>query len=141
MAIRDLIPWSRSRRQVTVHPSEEFNPFLTLHLEMNRLFDDVFRGFDLARFGASRLVDRVIGWPNIEVSETDKELTVFNVDVSPPAKQVLDKTNIYAVRDNTTWKHPPEAVQLSKQDLADVISYIRYVAFGDVRPVTAEDLE
>src|SRR5262245_53304446 len=36
------------------------------------------------------------------VSETDKELTVFNLDVTPPAKQVLDKANIYAVRDNTT---------------------------------------
>ena len=76
MAIRDLIPWSRSRRQVTVHPSEEFNPLLTLHLEINRLFDDVFRGFDLARFGASRLFDRVIGWPSIEVSETDKEMRI-----------------------------------------------------------------
>jgi len=61
---------------VTVHPSEEFNPLLTLHLEINRLFDDVFRGFDLARFGAGRLFDRVIGWPNVEVSETDKEMRI-----------------------------------------------------------------
>jgi HSP20 family protein len=76
VAIRDLIPWSR-RREVTVRPAEEFNPFLTLHREMTRLFDDVFRGFDLAPFGANRLFDRAAGWPNIEFSETDKEVRII----------------------------------------------------------------
>jgi HSP20 family protein len=76
MAMRDLIPWNRSR-DVTVRRGEEFNPFLTLHREMNRLFDDVFRGFDVAPFGAGdRFFDRAMGWPNIEVSETDKEVKV-----------------------------------------------------------------
>ena len=51
MAVRDLIPWRRGR-DVTVRRGEETNPFLTLHREMNRLFDDVFRGFDLAPFAA-----------------------------------------------------------------------------------------
>jgi HSP20 family protein len=60
---------------VSVRRGED-NPFLTLHREMNRLFDDVFRGFDLAPFGSDRLSDRVAGWPNIEVSETDKEIKV-----------------------------------------------------------------
>ena len=47
MNMRDLIPWNRGRG-VTVRRSEDANPFLTLHREMNRVFDDVFRGFDLA---------------------------------------------------------------------------------------------
>jgi HSP20 family protein len=76
MAMRDLIPWSRGR-DVAVRRGEEDNPFLTLHREMNRLFDDVFRGFDLAPFGtADRLFDRAGGWPSIEVSETDTEVKV-----------------------------------------------------------------
>jgi HSP20 family protein len=75
MAIRDLIPWNRGR-EVSVRRSEETNPFLTLHREMNRLFDDVFRGFDLAPFGNDRFSDRAMGWPNIEVSETDKEVQI-----------------------------------------------------------------
>jgi HSP20 family protein len=58
-----------------VRRGEEFNPFLTLHREMNRVFDDVFRGFDLAPFGADRLPGGM-GWPKIEVSETDKEVKV-----------------------------------------------------------------
>jgi HSP20 family protein len=75
MAIRDLIPWNRGR-DITVRRSEEFNPFLTLHREMNRLFDDVFRGFELAPFGSDRIFDRAMGWPNVEVSETDKAVKV-----------------------------------------------------------------
>jgi HSP20 family protein len=76
MAIRDLIPWSRGR-ELSVRRGEELNPFLTLHREMNRLFDDVFRGFDLAPFGTDRFFDRAMGWPNIEVSETDKDVKVM----------------------------------------------------------------
>ena len=76
MAISDLIPWNNRGRQVGVRRGDEANPFLTLHREMNRLFDDVFRGFDLAPLGADRFLDRSVGWPNIEVSETDKEVKV-----------------------------------------------------------------
>lgn len=52
MTFRDLIPWNRGRN-VAVRRSLEANPFLMLHREMNRMFDDVFRGFDLARSAAS----------------------------------------------------------------------------------------
>jgi HSP20 family protein len=80
MAMRDLIPWSRGR-EVSVRRGED-NPFLTLHREMNRLFDDVFRGFDLAPFGSDRFFDRAWSgawsgtWPSVEVSETDKDIKV-----------------------------------------------------------------
>ena len=76
MAIRDLIPWNRGR-DVTVTRDDEINPFLTLHREMNRLFDDVFRGFDLGSPGfGQRPFERGMGWPNIEVSETGNEVKV-----------------------------------------------------------------
>ena len=75
MAMRDLIPWSRGR-DVAVRRGED-SPFLTLHREMNRLFDDVFRGFDLSPFGSDRFFDRIAGnWPSVEVSETDQEIKV-----------------------------------------------------------------
>jgi HSP20 family protein len=77
MALRDLIPWNNNRgRELSVRRGEETNPFLTLHREMNRLFDDAFRGFDVAPFGNGRLFDQAMGWPHIELSETDKEVKV-----------------------------------------------------------------
>jgi HSP20 family protein len=71
MAIRDLIPWSRSQELAPARGSSD--PFLTLHREMNRLFDDVFRGFDSAQ---TPLMEGRFGWPRIELSDTDKTLTV-----------------------------------------------------------------
>ena len=60
MTIRDLIPWNRGR-DVAAHRGENANPLLTLHREMNRVFDDVFRSFDVAPFGSDRLFDRMAG--------------------------------------------------------------------------------
>src|SRR5207247_1515438 len=75
MAMRDLIPWNRGR-EMTTRRGEELNPLLMMHREMNRLFDDVMRGFDPARFNSDGFFGRSMGWPNIEVSETDKEMKV-----------------------------------------------------------------
>jgi HSP20 family protein len=45
---------------------------------MDRMFDEVFRGFDLAPFGRSfdRQGWHTGGWPHLEVNETDSELKV-----------------------------------------------------------------
>jgi HSP20 family protein len=76
MTIRDLIPWNRGR-DVSVRREDNINPILTLHREMNRLFDDVFRGFDVSPFGSmDRVFNGAVGWPSVEVSETAKEVKV-----------------------------------------------------------------
>ena len=76
MPMKDLIPWNRGR-DLAVRRNEETNPFLTLHREMNRLFDDAFRGFDLAPSGfGDRSFGASFGWPNIEVSERSNEVKV-----------------------------------------------------------------
>ncbi|QEX23256.1 molecular chaperone Hsp20 [Hypericibacter adhaerens] len=75
MSMRELIPWNRSIR-VPVQRGEEGTPFLTLHREMNRLFDDVFRGFDFTPFRSGRVLNGPWSWPDIEVSENDKEVRI-----------------------------------------------------------------
>jgi HSP20 family protein len=76
MAIKDLIPWTNKEREVGFQRATDVHPFLALHREMNRMFDDVFRGLDVAPFGlASRGLDG-LGWPQIDIEETDKELRI-----------------------------------------------------------------
>lgn len=76
MTLGDLVPWSRKDRSLalrnreTTYPSAgEFSPFLRLHQEMNRLFDDIFRSFD-----APAMWSR--SWPMVEVQETDEQYRV-----------------------------------------------------------------
>jgi len=75
MAINDLIPWNNGGREVGIHRGTDVNPFFTLHREMNRMFDDIFRGFDLAPFGPARALNG-LGWPQIDIDETDKEVRI-----------------------------------------------------------------
>jgi HSP20 family protein len=77
MAIRDLIPWSRQENRLPATVSAEQDrgdhPLLSLHREVNRLFDDVFRGFGVPSFGG---FDRSLSLPNVELGETDKEVRI-----------------------------------------------------------------
>lgn len=76
MSVRDLIPWGRSNnRAAAPYREDDRNPFLSLHREMNRVFDDFFRDFDM-RLPMTGGAGFNGGWPHIDMAETDKELTI-----------------------------------------------------------------
>lgn len=72
MNVRDLVPWSRGARERSpATRSDSVSPVLNLHREVNRLFDDMFRGFDDSRLFGDRG-----GWPSLDVEETNQEYRV-----------------------------------------------------------------
>jgi HSP20 family protein len=77
MATQNLTPWERNggRDRNLPAQNEPGGSLFTFHREMNRLFDDFFRGFDtpaLQRAGGGI----AMGWPKLEVEETDNEYRV-----------------------------------------------------------------
>lgn len=78
MNVRDLIPWGRSNdnQAPSVYRDSEQHPFLSLHREVNRLFDDVFREFDSRLPALGRLSSFGPAWPSVEISETESHITV-----------------------------------------------------------------
>jgi HSP20 family protein len=80
MNMRELMPDQNrmpvGRREIPGRRNEEIEPLWTLHREVNRLFDDVFRGSfhdrDAERFGSHQ----AITWPNVEIAKTGKEIKV-----------------------------------------------------------------
>lgn len=74
MAITDLIPWTKAR-DIGVRRDTDVHPFLTLHREMNRMFDEVFRGFDLVQNGLPRAFVG-LNWPRVDIDENDKEIRI-----------------------------------------------------------------
>ncbi len=67
--MRGLTPFGRNRLPVK---REEYEPFTFFRDEMNRLFDNFFRGFDIEPFGRKITAFS----PNIDISETDKEVVI-----------------------------------------------------------------
>jgi HSP20 family protein len=72
MNVRDLVPWTRNGERARNLPATQdaANPVFTLHREMNRLFDDLFRGFDSPTLWGVR------AWPHLEVEDADGEYRV-----------------------------------------------------------------
>lgn len=72
MNMRDLVPWGRNDRDLAVSAGTgAAHPVLTLHREMNRMFDEALRGFDMP-FGA---MSRMSG-PSLDIDETDTDYRV-----------------------------------------------------------------
>ncbi|MBO0735111.1 MAG: Hsp20/alpha crystallin family protein [Alphaproteobacteria bacterium] len=74
MSMRDLIPWTRHRNAPAYsNPgTDTVHPFWALHREMNRMFDEFARGFDLPAFSTGSSA----GWPHVEVSETADDIRI-----------------------------------------------------------------
>ncbi|RLP26336.1 Hsp20/alpha crystallin family protein [Mesorhizobium sp. YM1C-6-2] len=78
MSVRDLVPWGRDngKRTPTIFGDRERDPFLSLHRQVNQLFDDVFRGLD-SRLPAFASPSSFGGrWPSVEISDGKKEIRV-----------------------------------------------------------------
>jgi HSP20 family protein len=77
MSVRDLIPWGRDNNEApALYRDRERDPFLSLHREVNRLFDDVFRGFEARLPSIGGFSSIASGWPSVEICDGEKEIRV-----------------------------------------------------------------
>jgi HSP20 family protein len=78
MSVRDLIPWGRNgvNQAPSAYRDSDQNPFLSLHRDMNRLFEDAFRGLDSGFPTFRQFSNLGVAWPSVEISETDQEFKV-----------------------------------------------------------------
>lgn len=76
----------------------------------------------------------------IQHEEGPDGVIYYDLSVKPPAEMKVKKSEIARLRDNATWKHPPESVGYSNEELADVIAYIKFVARGSTDPVNPADM-
>ncbi len=78
MSVRDLIPWGRHNgdQLPSFFREGDRDPFLSLHREVNRLFDDAFRSFDTRLPAFGRISSTRAGWPSVEISDNEREIKV-----------------------------------------------------------------
>lgn len=75
MAMRDIIPWGRERSTTPSLWSDWDSPVSSFRREMDRLFDDFFRGPTLPRL-AEMGGGMTASWPRLDVEDKDNELVV-----------------------------------------------------------------
>ena len=71
--VRDLIPWSRGRELSAGRPAE--HPLVSFQRDMDRLFQDLWRGFDVPMFSRGEHAAGMIS-PRIELKDKAEELVV-----------------------------------------------------------------
>jgi mono/diheme cytochrome c family protein len=79
-------------------------------------------------------------FPGMPVKEDEKTVQLFDMSKAPPENKTIDRTDIKSMNGNDVWKHPPAANKLNPQDMADVISYIKYAATGTRQAVDPDDI-
>lgn len=72
MNVRNLVPGGRDSQAPATYRANDQSGLLSLHREVNRLFDDLFRNFDVG-LPMARPFAR---WPNIEVAEEGQTVRV-----------------------------------------------------------------
>lgn len=85
MSVSQLIPWNRNRNALT--RSSVRDPIFSLQREVNRLFDDMWNGFDLPMFHNGATMAST--WPTVDLIERDKEL-VLKVEVPGMEEKDID---------------------------------------------------
>ena len=73
MAFTDLVPWGRNRSVAAPRSAQESSPLFALHREMNRMFDDFARSFELEMPARFNLSDN---WPRVEINDSENEVKI-----------------------------------------------------------------
>ncbi|WP_434212290.1 Hsp20/alpha crystallin family protein [[Pseudomonas] boreopolis] len=77
MSVSQLIPWNRNRGNSPQPLARDArDPFVSLHREMNRLFDELWRQADELLPRGENAGMPVAGWPSVDLVERDREIVV-----------------------------------------------------------------
>ena len=84
---------------------------------------------------------KVKGEGNFPGMKADEKGTqIWDLSKAPPELRKFEPGQIESMKDNDAWKHPAGSADLSAEQLADIIAYIRWAAFGDSRGVKPDEI-
>lgn len=132
MSMRDLIPWARGRDVAAGRTAE--HPLMSFQREIDRLFEDLWRGFDAPLLGRGGRVSAMIS-PRIELKETDEDVVVCS---ELPGLQEKDVE--VTLTDNVLSIRGEKKEDKSVKEGAQSYSERSYGAFERRIPIDAEVL-
>lgn len=130
--MRDLIPWSRSRDVAAGRSGE--HPLMSFQREMDRLFEDMWRSFDVPFVGRGEPAATMIS-PRIELQDKEKEVIVR---AELPGLQEKDVE--ITLTDNVLAIRGEKKVEKEEKEEGHTYSERSYGAFERRIPIDAEVL-
>jgi len=64
----------------------------------------------------------------------------YDLDTIPPTLRTLYNNQIVSVQRDEKWRHPPAMANYTAQELADVISFLKFAATGSKADIAASDI-
>ncbi|HZT30854.1 MAG TPA: c-type cytochrome [Bryobacteraceae bacterium] len=79
-------------------------------------------------------------FPGMKASEDEKTVHFFDLSQTPPAAVSLAKGEFTAT-DNQTWKHPPASAELTNEQMADVVAFLRWAFLNDKKEIDPTEVQ
>ena len=130
--MRDLIPWARGRDVAAGRVAE--HPLMSFQREVDRLFEDVWRNFDVPILGRGERATTMIS-PRVELKEKENEILVL-VELPGLKEQDVEIT----LTDNVLSIRGEKKLEKTEKEEGYTYSERSYGSFERRIPIEAEIL-
>jgi hypothetical protein len=79
-------------------------------------------------------------FPGIQKQKVGDTLEIWDLSKLPPTLRTFSSSEILSMRGNEKWVHPPAAAHYDRQELADIIGFLKFSANAGQKEVTAAEL-
>jgi mono/diheme cytochrome c family protein len=76
-------------------------------------------------------------FPGMKISDTE----YWDLKPATPEKRTVNPALVDRIVDNGSWKHPPEHFEMTDQELADVVAFIKFAAYGETKEILPEQVK
>ncbi|HVN03643.1 MAG TPA: c-type cytochrome [Bryobacteraceae bacterium] len=80
-------------------------------------------------------------FPGMKVSADASVLQYYDLSKTPPELRKFAPADVESKTDNSVWKHPPSTAGYTDQQIADIVSFVRWAATGQKKAVDPSDVE
>ncbi len=79
-------------------------------------------------------------FPGIQKEKVGDLLTIYDLSTTPAVGLKLKSAEVTSMNSNSKWSHPPTSAGYTQAELADIISYLKFVSTGVAQAVTVGEL-
>jgi len=80
-------------------------------------------------------------FPAMPGAKDAKTVELFDLSKMPPEMRKVELSDVESMKNNETWKHPPQGRTYTAAEVADIIAYVKYAGNGDKKKIDPDDVK